>query len=127
MRVAQFFQDSNSWNSRSWSPGNGSSEFYFLAKCAILNLMLKAKQKTSIISEHSRHEKDTGSPEVQIAIFTKEIERLARHLKKHSKDNSSRSGLLKMVSKRKRLLDYLNKNYPKRYSRIVKKLGLKKK
>ncbi|MEK7506675.1 MAG: 30S ribosomal protein S15 [Patescibacteria group bacterium] len=88
--------------------------------------MLKAKQKTDIISKHAVHEKDTGSPEVQIALFTEEIERLAKHLKKHAKDNSSRTGLLKMVAKRKRLLDYLLKQSPERHAKVVKQLGLKR-
>lgn len=88
--------------------------------------MLKPKQKTTIIGKHAIHEKDTGSPEVQAALFTEEIERLAKHLKKHTKDNSSRTGLLKMVAKRKRLLDYLAKQSPIRHAKVVKELGLKK-
>jgi len=88
--------------------------------------MLNPKQKSAVIGEHSMHEKDTGSSEVQVALFTKEIERLAKHLKKHPKDNSSRLGLLKMVSKRKRLLDYLIKNFPKKHAKVVRKLGLRK-
>ncbi|MBI4160667.1 MAG: 30S ribosomal protein S15, partial [Candidatus Yanofskybacteria bacterium] len=75
---------------------------------------------------HAAHEGDTGSAEVQVALFTEEIESLAKHLKKHSKDNSSRRGLLKMVSKRKRLLDYLKKEDEQRYSKLIKELGLKK-
>ena len=88
--------------------------------------MLNPKQKTDIVSKHAIHEKDTGSPEVQAALFTEEIERLAKHLKKHTKDNSSRSGLLKMVAKRKRLMDYLAKESPERHAKLVKQLGLKK-
>lgn len=88
--------------------------------------MLKSKVKQKIVSEHAKHEKDTGSAEVQIALFTQEIESLSKHLKKHQKDNSSRTGLLKMVSKRKRLLDYLKKESPTRHAKIVKELGLKK-
>ena len=88
--------------------------------------MLNSKQKSVIIGEHSMHKKDTGSSEVQIGLFTKEIDRLAKHLKKHPKDNSSRLGLLKMVSKRRRLIEYLKKNFPKKHSKIVKKLGLRK-
>jgi small subunit ribosomal protein S15 len=88
--------------------------------------MLNPKQKTKIVNEHALHEGDTGSAEVQVAIFTQEIESLTKHLKKHNKDNSSRTGLLKMVAKRKRLLDYLKKEYPTRHSKIVKELGLKK-
>jgi small subunit ribosomal protein S15 len=88
--------------------------------------MLNPKTKTKIVTEHAIHEGDTGSAEVQIALFTQEIESLSKHLKKHLKDNSSRTGLLKMVAKRKRLLDYLKKESPTRYSKIVKDLGLKK-
>jgi small subunit ribosomal protein S15 len=88
--------------------------------------MLKIKEKTKIIKDFKTHEKDTGSPEVQVAIFTKEILGLTDHLKKHKKDNHSRRGLLKMVSKRKKLLDYLQKEDEKRYKAVIKKLGLKK-
>lgn len=87
--------------------------------------MLHPKDKSNIIGKHAVHEKDTGSPEVQVALFTEEIEKLTRHLKKHQKDNSSRTGLLKMVSKRKKLLDYLEKDSPDRYKKLVKDLGLK--
>lgn len=78
------------------------------------------------MKEFQLHETDTGSAEVQIATLTKQISELADHLKKHSKDNHSRRGLLKMVSKRKRLLDYLSKTNNKSYSSLIKKLGLKK-
>jgi small subunit ribosomal protein S15 len=88
--------------------------------------MLKTTKKTKIIKEHKIHQKDTGSADVQIAIFTKQIEELAKHLKKHPRDNHSRRGLLKMVAKRKRLLDYLKSEDEKRYKKIIKKLGLKK-
>jgi small subunit ribosomal protein S15 len=88
--------------------------------------MLKTKEKTKLIKDFKVHEKDTGSPEVQIAIFTKEILELTSHLKKHKKDNHSRRGLLKMVSKRKKMMDYLQKNDEKRYKTVISKLGLKK-
>ncbi len=88
--------------------------------------MLNPKIKQKIVSQHATHENDTGSAEVQIALFTQEIEALTKHLKKHKKDNSSRTGLLKMVSKRKRLLDFLKKESPTRHAKIVKELGLKK-
>lgn len=87
--------------------------------------MLSTQQKAKILSSNRIHDKDTGSPEAQIALFSEEIEKLAKHLKKHAKDNSSRMGLLKMVAKRKRLLDYLKREDPKRYNSTVKKLGLK--
>lgn len=88
--------------------------------------MLRAQQKSKIIKKFSNHEKDTGSAEVQVALFTEEIERLTKHLKKHAKDNSSRTGLLKMVAKRRRLLEYLKKENIKKYAKVVKNLGLKK-
>ena len=87
--------------------------------------MLTPQQKTKILTQYRVHDKDTGSPEAQVALFTKEIERLSKHLKKHQKDNSSKVGLLKMVAKRKRLLDYLKREDPKRYNSLVKKLELK--
>lgn len=87
--------------------------------------MLSAQQKTKVISQAAIHDGDTGSPEVQIALFTQEIERLSKHLKKHLKDNSSRRGLLKMVAKRKRLLDYLKRESPDRHGKLVKSLGLR--
>ncbi len=92
----------------------------------LANYMLKQNKKSKIIKEHRTHDSDTGSPEVQIALFTKEIEELTNHLKQHPKDNHSRRGLLKMVSKRRRLLDYLQKEDEKSYKKVIKKLGLKK-
>lgn len=88
--------------------------------------MLTKRKKSGIIKQHKIHEKDTGSSEVQIAILSGRIEELTAHLKKHPKDNHSRQGLLKMVSKRKRLLGYLKNEDEKRYNKIVKTLGLKK-
>lgn len=71
-----------------------------------------------------RHEKDTGSPEYQIALFTEQISRLTKHLKKNSKDFHSRRGLLKMVSKRKRLMGYLEKTDEKKYKKLIKQLEI---
>ena len=88
--------------------------------------MLTTTQKTKIISKHASKEGDTGAPEVQVALFTEEIEQLSKHLKKHTKDNSSRRGLLKMVAKRRRLLELLKRDHPERHAKIVKKLDLKK-
>lgn len=87
--------------------------------------MLSKEDKTSIISDFKINQFDTGSPEVQIAILTKRIESLAKHLEVHKKDHSSRRGLLKMVGNRKKLLNYLKENQPMRYSEIVKKLHLR--
>lgn len=89
-------------------------------------MVLIAKEKSKIIKERALHEKDTGSTPVQVSLFTEEIKRLIKHLKDHPKDHSSRRGLLKIVSKRRRLLDYLKKDDPKKYGSVVKDLGLKK-
>ncbi len=72
------------------------------------------------------HKTDTGSPEVQVGIFTAQIKELTKHLQVHKKDEHSRRGLLKMVSKRRRLLDYLNKRNPSRYQDVLKKLELRR-
>ena len=88
--------------------------------------MLTPRKKTNIIKKYKLHEKDTGSIEVQIAILTDQIKELTAHLKKHPKDNHSRRGLLGMVAKRKKLLDYLKTEDEKRYNKIVKELELKK-
>ena len=88
--------------------------------------MLTVRQKTRIIKETGIHDKDTGSPEVQIALLTKSIDELTGHLKKHKQDNHSRRGLLGMVADRQNHLNYLKKSYPRRYSAIIKKLALKK-
>ncbi|MFH1246593.1 MAG: 30S ribosomal protein S15 [Candidatus Liptonbacteria bacterium] len=88
--------------------------------------MLTKRVKIKIIETHQVHNKDTGSAEVQIAMLTRQIEDLTKHLKKHAKDNHSRRGLLKMVGQRRRLMEYLKKNSPKGYAKIAKALGLKK-
>lgn len=88
--------------------------------------MLKTKVKAAIIADHRVHEKDTGSANVQVGLLSKEIDRLASHLKKHRKDNHSRRGLLGMVAHRRKLLKYLEENDAKAYTRTIKKLGLKK-
>lgn len=82
--------------------------------------------KNDIINEHKIHNSDTGSPEVQIAILTKRINQLTEHLKYHKKDFHSRRGLLKMVGKRRGLLNYLKEKEPERYRSIISKLGLRK-
>jgi small subunit ribosomal protein S15 len=88
--------------------------------------MIQKTTKTKLMKDNGMHAKDTGSAEVQIALFTEKIKELTDHLKTHKKDNHSRRGLLAMVSKRRRLLDYLSKKDHKRYEAIVKKLGLRK-
>lgn len=86
--------------------------------------MLTPQEKEKLIKKYKLHEVDTGSPEVQIALLSEEIDRLTLHLKKHSKDFHSKRGLLKMINKRRRLLRYLQKKDEKRYNSIVKKLKL---
>jgi small subunit ribosomal protein S15 len=88
--------------------------------------MLAKETKQKVIAGSSAHKKDTGSTEVQIALFTAKINELTAHLKEHKKDNHSRRGLLAMVSKRRRLLDYLAKKDPKSYESLVKKLKLRR-
>jgi len=88
--------------------------------------MLTPEEKEKIIKKYKLHEVDTGSPEVQIALLTEEIKRLLLHLKKHPKDFHSKRGLLKMVSKRRKFLNYLKEEDTRRYNSIVKKIGLKK-
>lgn len=84
------------------------------------------ERKQEVIDTHKRDEKDTGSPEVQIALLTERITELTEHLKVHTHDNHSRRGLLKMVGKRRNLLNYLAKKDVQRYRDIVEKLGLRK-
>ncbi len=88
--------------------------------------MLTVEEKEKIIKDYKLHDLDTGSPEVQVALLTEEIKQLLLHLKKHAKDFHSKRGLLKMVSKRKSLLNYLKKESTRRYNSILKKIGLKK-
>ena len=84
------------------------------------------ERKQQIIETYRRDEKDTGSPEVQIALLTERINNLTEHLKTHQKDNHSRRGLLKMVGERRSLLNYLSEKDVQRYRDIVEKLGLRK-
>lgn len=88
-------------------------------------MTLTKQKKTKVIETSKTHEKDTGSPEVQVSLFTEQIKKLTSHLKKNTKDNHSRRGLLKMVSKRKKLLTYLKGKDVKRYKKLVTNLGLK--
>lgn len=88
--------------------------------------MLKKDQKTEIIKQFQKDEKDTGSPEVQIAILTQRIKELTEHLKANKKDHSSRRGLFKMIRRRKGLLNYLMENDIERYREVIEKLGLRK-
>jgi len=88
--------------------------------------MLTSRKKSNVIKKHKRHSKDTGSSEVQVALLTRQIKELTAHLKKNPKDNHSRRGLLKMVAKRKKLLDFLKNEDEKTYNKLIKELELKK-
>lgn len=89
-------------------------------------MTLSAEGKTELIASYRTHPSDTGSPEVQIALLTRRIEHLTGHFKSHAKDHHSRQGLLKMVGKRRRLLDYLRRKDFDRYQQIIGRLGLRK-
>jgi small subunit ribosomal protein S15 len=84
------------------------------------------QQKTELITQYKTHDGDTGSPEVQIALLSSRISYLTEHFKSHAKDHHSRRGLLKMVGRRRRLLDYLKKTDLERYRTIIDKLGIRK-
>ena len=88
--------------------------------------MLAREQKKSLIDQYGTHPTDTGSPEVQIALLSERIGHLTEHFKTHQKDHGSRRGLLMLVSKRRRLLDYLKKYDSKRYQHVIQKLGIRK-
>ena len=89
-------------------------------------MSVTAEQKKQIVKDYKTHEKDTGSPEIQIALLTQRITELTEHLKTHKKDHSSRRGLLKMVGKRNSLLKYLTREDRTRYQQIIGRLGLRK-
>ena len=88
--------------------------------------MEPAQHKRGVIDEYRLHQTDTGSPEVQVALFSHRIGYLTEHFKIHAKDHHSRRGLLKLVGQRRRLLDYLKKNDYERYQSLVRRLGLRK-
>lgn len=89
--------------------------------------MIASRKKQEIINEYGVHATDTGSAQVQVAVITRRIKELISHLRKHPKDKHSRRGLLALVNQRRKFLNYLLKTSPRRYSNIIKKLGLKKK
>lgn len=88
--------------------------------------MLTLEKRKALIEDYRLHEKDTGSPEVQIALLSARIEYLTEHFKTHQKDHHSRRGLLKLVGQRRRLLNYIKENDVERYRNIIKRLGLRK-
>ena len=89
-------------------------------------MSITQERKEALVKEHARNEGDTGSPEVQVAILSERIANLTEHFKTHKKDNHSRQGLLKMVSQRRRLLDYLKSRDEKRYSALIERLNLRR-
>ncbi|MCM8805026.1 MAG: 30S ribosomal protein S15 [Candidatus Omnitrophica bacterium] len=88
--------------------------------------MLESEVKRELIEKFGRHQEDTGSPEVQIAILTKRIEALTEHFKKHKKDFNSRRGFLKLIGRRRKLLRYLQQTDPEKYLKIINELNLRK-
>lgn len=88
--------------------------------------MLSVEKRKELIEGYRLHEKDTGSPEVQIALLSARIEYLTEHFKEHKKDHHSRRGLLKLVGQRRRLLNYIKQDNVERYRNIIKRLGLRK-
>ena len=92
----------------------------------VVNTMILKEKKTQVILENATHEGDTGSPEVQVAILTARINELTDHLRTHKHDNHSRRGLLMMVGKRRKMLDYLAKKDINRYRALIAKLGIRK-
>ena len=88
--------------------------------------MIPTVQKRATIGAHQTHETDTGSPEVQVALLTERINGLSEHFKLHKKDHHSRRGLLKLVSQRRRLLNYLRRTKPERYRALIERLGLRR-
>ncbi|CAI8005875.1 30S ribosomal protein S15 [Geodia barretti] len=89
-------------------------------------MSITAVRKTELISDYATKTNDTGSPEIQVAILTERINNLTQHFRTHKKDLHSRRGLLKMVSRRRRLLDYLKRSDQERYATVIKRLGLRK-
>ena len=89
-------------------------------------MALLKEQKSQVIEEFRRAQADTGSPEVQVAVLTRRIQELTEHLKTHTKDHHSRRGLLQMVGKRRRLLDYLRRQDVDRYRQLIQRLGLRR-
>lgn len=89
-------------------------------------MVMDAEKKRAIIEAHAKHEGDTGSPEVQIALMTARIEELTEHFKVHKKDFHSRTGLLKLVGSRRKMLNYLKKTDIQRYRTLIEKLGLRR-
>ena len=91
-----------------------------------IQMALTKEQRSALIGDYRRGESDTGSPEVQVALLTRRIQQLTEHLRTHAKDHHSRRGLLLMVGKRRRLLDYLRREDVERYRALISRLGLRR-
>ncbi|HEV2238235.1 MAG TPA: 30S ribosomal protein S15 [Ktedonobacterales bacterium] len=89
-------------------------------------MALPTEEKTQVVTDFQVHDKDTGSPEVQVALLTKRIQDITAHLKEHKQDLHSRRGLLQLVGQRRRLLKYLNRKSPERYQQLIARLGLRR-
>ena len=89
-------------------------------------MSVTAERKKDVMTQYATGEKDTGSPEVQVAVLSERIANLTEHFKTHAKDNHSRRGLIKMVSQRRRLLDYVKSKDQKRYETLIQRLGLRR-
>jgi len=92
----------------------------------MISMSITAERKLEVVKQYATHEGDTGSPEVQVAVLSERIANLTEHFKTHAKDNHSRRGLLKMVSSRRSLLDYLKKKDVARYKALIERLGLRR-
>jgi len=111
--------------------GVGACGTAFGRRCFTLGIIppglaVESEAKAKLAAEHGRHGTDTGSPEVQVAIFSERIKQLTEHLRTNKKDHHSRRGLLLLVGKRRRLLNYLNRSDAERYRAIIAKLGLRR-
>lgn len=104
----------------------GNFTLYLFQTCAEDELSLTVERKSELVQTYRTHDTDTGSPEVQIAILSEKISYLTEHFKTHAKDHHSRRGLLRMVGRRRRLLDYLKDRDVARYRSIIDKLGIRK-
>lgn len=114
------------WRSRERIPASGGAAMGDVPRVPLFPMTLKRTIKKKLISRHRTHDKDTGSPQVQIAILTKEIAYLTEHLQVHRKDHSARRGLLGKVARRRTLLNYLRMNKPEEYQKVLEMHKLKK-
>jgi small subunit ribosomal protein S15 len=117
---SRFQHEPEPWDSGPWEPWNRSGPF------VEDTVALTKDKKDTLIGTYRTHDKDTGSPEVQVALLSERINYLTEHFKSHAKDHHSRRGLLKLVGQRRRLLDYLKSKDTDRYAELIKRLGIRK-